>query len=139
MIDKKIDNTYILRLDKGEEIISSLKLFCEENNITAGSISGFGVASDVTLICFDMETQSPKKKFFKGDFEVISFLGNISHIDNELFIHLHVTLADNQFKAFGGHFAEGIIGLTGEFFIQPLNTKIDRIKDENIGFHILNF
>lgn len=139
MIAKKVDTTYILRLDKGEEIISSLKIFCEENKITAGAISGFGVASDITLICFDTETKSPKKQFFKGDFEVTSFLGNISHIDNELFIHLHATLVDNQFRAFGGHFAEGIIGLTGEFFIQSIDTKIDRIKDENLGFHILNF
>lgn len=139
MISKKVDNTYILRLDKGEEIISSLKNFCEKNNITAGTISGFGVATDITLICFDTETKSPKEQSFRGDFEVTSFLGNISHIDNELFIHLHATLVNNQFQAFGGHFVKGQIGLTGEIFIQSLNTKIGRVKDENLGFHILNF
>lgn len=138
MISRKVDNTYILRLDRGDDIIPVIKEFCEQNNITAGIISGFGVAGNLKLICFDGKTRTPKTKSFEGDYEITSLLGNISYVDNELFPHLHITLVDYDFKAFGGHLVEGKIGLTGEIFIQTLNTRIDRIKNEETGINIIN-
>lgn len=39
---KKIKDTYILRLNKGAEIIQSIKDFCNENNIKTGTVQGLG-------------------------------------------------------------------------------------------------
>jgi len=138
MPGKKVDNTYILRIDKGQEIIPTIKEFCEQNNITAGIISGLGVASDIKLVCFNGKTKSPETKVFDGDYEITSLLGNISYLDNDMSIHLHINLVDNEFSAFGGHLVGGKIGLTGEFFIQALNTRIDRIKCDETGINILD-
>ena len=36
MMSKKIDDRYILRLDRGEKIIENIKGFCTKNNIKLG-------------------------------------------------------------------------------------------------------
>lgn len=138
MQSRKVDNTYILRLDKGDEIIPTLQEFCKQNNISAGIVSGLGVANEVKLGCFDGKNKSYETIQIKEDCEITSLTGNISYLNNEAFVHLHINLADGEFNVCGGHLLAGKIGLTGEIFIQALNTKIDRIKDEKIGLNVFN-
>jgi len=138
VLGKKVTDTYILRLDNGEDIISSIKLFCEQNGITAGVISGFGVASKVKLICFNWKTQAPEIKVFENDYEITSLLGNISNLDDDLFIHLHITMTDEKFNAFGRHLVEGKIRHTGEIIIRSIHTRINRTKYEELDINILD-
>lgn len=135
---RKVDNTYILKLEKEQEIISVIKEFCKQNDIEAGTISGIGVAKDVQLGYFDAKKKAYKTKTLKGDYEITSMFGNISYYNNDLVIHLHINLADKRFVACGGHLLEGKIGLTGEIFIQALNTRIDRIRDADLGLNVFN-
>ena len=135
---KKINDIYVLRLDLNENIIESIKVLCEENNIKAAMISGLGVARDVELICYNRLTKSSKKEKFIGDYEISSLIGNISILDNEILVHLHINLTDENFKVFGGHLVTGKIGMTGEIFIQVLEGKIKRVKDKNFDIQILS-
>ena len=43
---KKIDNTYVLRLEIGDEIIDSIKTLCKQEGITAGTVQGIGAEAD---------------------------------------------------------------------------------------------
>lgn len=45
---RKIDNTYIVRLNKGAEIISAIKDFCTSNNIKVGTVQGIGAINTGT-------------------------------------------------------------------------------------------
>ena len=45
---QKIGSKFIVRIDKGEEIVDTLTKFCLDNNITLGSISGIGATNDAT-------------------------------------------------------------------------------------------
>ena len=44
---QKFENNYLLRLDKGEEIISTLLDFCTKHSISLGKISGLGSTNKV--------------------------------------------------------------------------------------------
>lgn len=135
---RKVGSTYIIRLDKGQEIIPTLKAFCQEYQITAGLISGIGAGQDLTIGYFNTGEKSYEKKTFNGMYEITSLLGNISFVDNDLLLHLHINIADSNLNIYGGHLLGGNIGLTGEIFIQTLDTKIDKVKNDEFGINIFN-
>lgn len=54
---RKIDNTYIVRLNKGAEIISAIKDFCTSNNIKVGQYKELEL---LTLRLLDFSIQKQK-------------------------------------------------------------------------------
>ena len=59
---RKFADTYVIRLDKGEEIISSLQAICEKENIRLGSVEGIGAAIMRSSACMMWRTASTIKK-----------------------------------------------------------------------------
>ena len=43
------NSTYILRFDRGEDVIAGLKEFCREKDIQAGLLTALGAAEEVEL------------------------------------------------------------------------------------------
>ncbi len=136
---KKFDNIYAIRLVKGSEIISSLKEFCEENKITAGTIQGIGALSSLTLGYFNPEKKEYKEKTIRGSIEMTSLIGNISIKDYQTYLHCHVTASNDDYNTFGGHLISATISLTGEIFITALDGKIDRCLDDETGLNLFKF
>jgi len=137
---KRVNNTYLVRLEKGEEILSTLTNFCEENSIKAGYITGIGGAGDVALRYFDLkEKRYLEKRFNEGiNYEIIALNGNISQLDGKPFVHLHITLGDPDYKVFGGHLGSAKISITAEICINILDEAIDRKFDEGFGLNFLD-
>lgn len=132
MKSKKINNGYIIRLEKNEEIIESLTKFCEENNIKFGSIAGIGGTNAVSLNYYDLKKGKYITKKFSGkNFEIISLNGNISILNNKPFAHIHIVLGDSDYKTFGGHLVSAIIGITAEITISMIEKKAIKRKLDN--------
>ena len=49
---KRFKNKYIIRLDKGEEIVQTLKHFCKKHKIKLGYISGIGATNKAEIGLF---------------------------------------------------------------------------------------
>ncbi|MEO0142947.1 MAG: PPC domain-containing DNA-binding protein, partial [candidate division WOR-3 bacterium] len=77
------------------------------------------------------------KKQFKGEYEFTSFLGNISYFEEEPVIHIHVTITDKRFNAYGGHLFFGYVPATLEIIIFPFDKKLLREKDTDTGLNLL--
>jgi predicted DNA-binding protein with PD1-like motif len=48
-----LGNTYIIRLDPGDEIIQSLESFCVNSKIKSGKVMGIGAIRDTKIAYFD--------------------------------------------------------------------------------------
>ena len=46
---RRFENSYVVRLNKGEEVISSLKKLCKDENIRLGEITGLGASDLIEL------------------------------------------------------------------------------------------
>lgn len=136
---RKIDNTYIVRLNKGAEIISAIKDFCTSNNIKVGTVQGIGAINTATFGFFNPETKEYNEKLFEGPREITSLLGNISTKDGETYLHLHMNASGSDYNTIGGHLIKATISLTGEIFITPLNGTAERKFCEKIGLNLLSF
>jgi hypothetical protein len=128
---------YIVRIDKGEEITSCIKLMCERTGMKTGLISGLGSVSFAKLGLFDVEKKEYIEKSFEGIFEIASMNGNISSMDGKPYLHLHAVLGDREFKTYGGHLAEAIVAATCEIIAVPLKEGTGRYFDREIGLNLL--
>lgn len=136
---RKIENRYFIRLNKDAEIVSSLKNFCKENNVTLGTVQGIGAINTATFGLFDPVTKEYREETFTEPMEISCLLGNISTKDGETYLHLHMNASGKDYAVKGGHLVKAVISLTGEIVITPTNGKIERIFDENIGLNLFKF
>src|SRR3990167_7606502 len=110
----RTDIHYLLRLDRGEEVVSTLKEFSKTNNVKSGSIKGVGGVGPATLAFYDRLKKQYLTKTFNEEYELLSLLGNFSIFNNQPVAHCHAILSGEDFKAFGGHVMEMTVALTCE-------------------------
>lgn len=122
-----------LRVDRGEEILSTILAVCEEERILSATFSGIGACQSAVL-----STYIPDKNDFihhqlSGMLEMVSFNGNITQDENHLYQHAHAT-----FSTLGenGHLAEATVMYTGEITIQPAEGVIPRKYDPETGITV---
>ena len=136
---KKFGNKYIVRLDKGEEIVQTLKKFCKEQNIKLGWVKGIGAVNKATIGIYRPYYKKYYPMDLNGDYEITSLLGNISTMNEEIYMHLHINLSDIDYETFGGHLNSAIISVTGEIMIEAIEGNVDREFNEEIGINVYKF
>ena len=134
---KKFGNKWVVSVNIGEEVVESLKKFCEDNKIKLGTISGIGAVKKATIGFYNLETKKYYPKELNGDYEITSLLGNISTMGREVYLHLHINLADSTYNTFGGHLNSAVIGGVGEFIIEEIDGEIERGFNKEVGLNLL--
>ncbi len=136
---KKFNHTYVVRMDKGEEVLTSLKELCQKENITLGSISAIGATDEVEIGIFDTNTKVYHSSTLKEPFEITSLSGNITTKEGEVYLHLHITVADKVHQVYGGHLNRCVISATCEMIITVLDGTVERVLDPVIGLNLLQY
>ena len=131
------ENKYILRFERGEELIKQLQKFCRDQKIQAGYFSGIGAASEVVLSSFDIQKKEYRDKILTGDIETSGLIGNVSVLGSEIVIHAHGAFSDEKFRVYAGHVKKIVISVTGEIMLEKLAGKIERKLDQQTGLNLL--
>jgi len=127
------NRTYFVYLEKGEPVVEVLTNFCKEHNISNGYISGIGAMNNIELGAYDTSRRKYIKKTFKDDHELITYQGNIMLLEDEPFIHAHITIGNHNMEIFGGHLFGAKIAVVGEFIIQKVDGNSKRKLNDEIG------
>lgn len=136
---KKFGNKYLLRMDKGEEIVENLKKFCQDHNITLGWIKGIGAVSKAKIGLLRIDEKKYYSTELDGAYEITSLLGNVTTMKGEVYLHLHINLSDEDNKTYGGHLNYAIISATGEIFIEAVDGMVDREYSDEVGINLIKF
>jgi len=135
---KRFDNKVVVRIDKGEEIVDALKTICKKLDIKLGSIVGIGATDKVTLGPLNTKTKKYQSKEFTGDHEIAPLVGNITLMNGEVYLHLHVTICNVEHKALGGHLTSAVISATFEGFIDIIEGQVTREYNDDVGLNLLS-
>ena len=135
---KLIDNTYVVRLDVGDEIMLSLADLCRKEKIKAASVQGIGATDNVTVGYYSTAEKRYFNKTFNQQFEIISLNGNISEKDGEPYLHLHIALSDENYLFYGGHLNNAVISITAEIFVTKLDGSINRRVNTKTNLNIFD-
>lgn len=138
MISKKYRNKLIVRIDKGEEIIESLRKACLDNDVRLARVSGIGACNELTIGLFETRENKYHSNDYQGDFEVTSLEGNVTTMKGDLYLHLHINFCDNKNRCYGGHLNKAIVSATFEAILDIIDGEFERKKSEEIGLNLLD-
>ena len=136
---RKFGDTYIVRMDPGEEILTQLKVFAEQEGVKLASVTALGAVKDFTVGVFDTGAKVYKSNRFKGVYEIVSLVGPSNTMNDAFYCHLHMCAADQEGHAFGGHLNEAVISATCELVVTCLPGRTDRVFSDEVGLNLISF
>ena len=137
MLYQKFDNTYVIRLERGDEVVASLLSLAEKEKIALANVSGIGACDSAIIGVYKLSEKKYYSNHLLGDMEITCLAGNITTMDGKPYVHVHATLGMADGSAKGGHLNEAIISATGELMVTAVNGSVDRFKDEASGINFL--
>jgi predicted DNA-binding protein with PD1-like motif len=133
------DTTYALRLERGEDIHTTVQDFCSEHGINNASLTGIGSVENAKLAHYSVKTKQFTERHLDGIFEITSLLGNVGLLDGKPLNHVHVTLSDSLMQVYGGHLVSGECSATAEIFLHEYDTKFSKAFDDGTGLNVWQF
>ena len=95
--------TFVVVLDKGDEVVGSVKAFAEREGILGAQITAVGALEKAELGFFDWETKDYIKIPVGEQVEVAALVGDIAAKDGSPAVHMHVVLGKRDGSAVAGH------------------------------------
>jgi predicted DNA-binding protein with PD1-like motif len=125
---------YVIKLEPGEEFQETLGAFAAQKRIPSASFQGIGALTNVELGYFSIEKNDYERHSYGGNYELLSASGNISVDADVPVVHTHVMLSDEKCHVVGGHLFEGIVSITAEVFLFPMDIALIRKADSKLNF-----
>ena len=135
---KRIENKIVFRLEKGDRLMESTQKIATTENVKMASINGIGACSKIEMGYLDLSVKEYVFKTFKGNLEILQATGNITLKNGEPFPHIHISVANDECKVFGGHLNEATISATFEGVMQIIDLEIHREFNEDLGLALMN-
>lgn len=134
---KRINSDYVIKMEKGDDIVKELTSLCEKENIRGAYFTGIGAVTNVKLGWFNPVSKAYQTKDFDNYYEITSLVGNVGRLPNgDIVVHNHITLSDENFNVVAGHLFLSKVSLAVEIFLRDLGEEVQKAPDEE--FH-LNF
>jgi predicted DNA-binding protein with PD1-like motif len=136
---KRVEGAYTVSIEDGASVLEALTDFITSQKIQAGQVTGIGATNEATLRFFDPSSKKYVDKTFNEQMEISNLSGNISEADGKSLLHLHITLGKKDYTALAGHLLDAKIRGAGEFFVYPINSKVVKVKKEDVGLYFYDF
>ena len=135
--EAKPGRIFVGRLAHGADLLAELTRLAAENGVRCGRVEAIGAVSRARVGYYDQAAKKYGHLEWNEPMEILALVGNVSEkadAPGKPFVHAHVTVADEQGRAFGGHLAEGTIVFAAEFRIEELSgVELVRRPDEATG------
>jgi len=136
----QIHNGFFLVFDRGEEVISTLVRFEEQEEVHWGVFDSIGMVENVEIGFYDIENRAYVFREEAGPFEVASLKGNIAEVEGEMpLVHAHAALArcDETLETIGGHVRSLRVAATLEMTVWLVTQPLIRSLDEETGLNLI--
>jgi len=136
MIYRRFNDTYMIRIDQGEEILEQLMNVCVREQIILAQVEAIGAADQAEIGVYDLNTRSYQREELSEFMEITGLTGSVTRMNGQPYIHLHATLADRNHTIHGGHVLKMRVGATCEMFVRMIDGQVDRSPDEKLGINL---
>lgn len=130
--------TFVVILDTGDEILSSLESVAQTQHLAASSFKAIGALSEVELGWFNWETKRYQTAVkLKEQVELLSLIGDIALKDGKPQIHAHLVIGRKDGTAHGGHLQSAIVRPTCEIVITESPQRLQKEIDPESGIALI--
>jgi predicted DNA-binding protein with PD1-like motif len=137
MTKGQVGKMRFFRILEDEDLIGAVKKRVEESRTRAGILILIGSLKNATLGYYSEGEY--KSIQLNGPLEIASCMGNIAVDErNEIVIHAHMVVSNDEGKAFGGHLMKGCyVGATAELVILGgVDVNLRRAFDEKTKLNL---
>lgn len=138
LVDATGTRTFVLVFDSGEEFMAPLRVFAQEQGLTAAQFTAIGAFSQATLGFFDLERKDYIEIPVNEQVEVLALVGNIALSDDQPKIHAHVVLGKRDGSALGGHVLSAVVRPTLEVVLTEAPHHLRRTTDPATGLALIS-
>ena len=142
---RRFGNKFFVRIDKGEEIMSSLKNFCEQEKITLAEVKALGAVDDFIVGLFDVKEKKYHSNHFTFPAEIVSLWGTVTTKDGKFYPHIHMSAGDIHGHVYGGHLSSARVSATCEMIVDDVSEgssngfTVERKMNEEVGLNLFEF
>jgi predicted DNA-binding protein with PD1-like motif len=136
-IQASLGPAHILRPPFGSDLLEELKTFVQARGINLAWLSGIGALSRASLRYYDQANKAWVDLDLDQRLEVASMTGNVSLLNGEPIVHVHIVLADEEGRCYGGHLGENSRVFNMEILLNTLSgPAVIRKMDAETGLTI---
>lgn len=133
------ERTFAVILETGDEILSSLDVFADENGLEAATFKAIGALSEAALAYFDWDRKEYLPIPVGEQVEVASLTGDIATgPDGKPAIHVHAVLGKRDGGAIAGHLKSGTVRPTLEIILTETPGHLRKRFDPSIGIALID-
>ena len=136
---RRFQDTLIVRIDRGEEIVEKLLEVAGKEDIRLASIEALGAVDDFTVGVYNTGEKQYHANRFEGPFEIVSLTGTITTMDGKPYLHLHMSAGDGSGAVFGGHLNRAVVSATCEMVVREAHGTVERAQDPDTGLNLFRF
>ena len=131
---RQMDGRFLIRLEAGEEAISSLRSWAVEENVGFAVLWAIGAMRRATLGYFDTTAAVYRQIPVEEQVEVVSMTGNVAlGEDGTPVVHVHTVLGRADGSTIGGHLIEGQVFPMLEVVVRVFPEPVYRRADPTTG------
>lgn len=136
---RRFNNDIVVRIDRGEEILTKIKEVALKENIKLANVNALGATNDFTVGVYNVSEKKYYSNTFTGAYEIVSLTGSINTMDGNFYTHIHMSCGDDKGHVVGGHLNSAKVSATCEMFIRVINGSVDRFRDDITGLNLFKF
>lgn len=140
VFESRLVRRFVGRLERGEEVIATLRQHCEGERVRGAWIRGAGILEWVELMEWDAEREAWKSpRRVEGPLTVVSMEGTVAIRGGPVFVELHASLTkqdDLGIHAVGGTIASARVYAL-DFAIESFeDVRLERDEDPSTGLSL---
>ena len=137
VLNENGERTFAVIFESGDEALSGLTRFAEEQNLTASRFTAIGAFSEVVLGYFDWDKKDYERIPVNEQVEVLSLIGDVALDGTRPKVHAHVVLGLRDGTARGGHLLEARVRPTLEVILTESPGYLKRAFDPESGLALI--
>ena len=129
--------TIALVFETGDEVVSTLERFAQEQGLDAAHFTAIGAFSRATLGYFSWETKEYLKIPVDEQVEVLAAAGDIALQEGKRKVHAHAVLGRRDGSTVGGHLLAAFVRPTLELMLTESPAHLRRVHDPETGLALI--
>jgi len=132
------EKNYVVIFAKGDEIMSGLTEFADQQKIVAGRFSAIGALERARFGWFDRAQKAFRDIPVDEQVEMVSLLGDVGLVNGAPAIHAHGAVAFPDGHVSGGHILEAVAWPTLELFFTTFPAPLVKERDDETTLYLFD-
>lgn len=136
-LEVKGQREFLYNVPYDADLLLSIKELAKKLKVKTGIFTFIGALKSARLFYYVQKEKKFKENIFEGPFEIVSGMGNVATLEDDIVVHAHLVIADRDGNCYGGHLTEGSRVFACEVHLRELFPTVVRKYDSLTGLNLL--